>query len=257
MLDVYKQGSFQQDGNTQIARPKKVLKMLSHNNRMAGSQPVWEKPVTAQQNVEQTLSAAATGQLKSANSFEKALAYADASDVGYQGDPDQEFGLGDVIDMVNPLHHVPVVGHLYREVTGDDIKPIARIVGGSVFGGPLGAAGSLANVIVQEETGRDITEAAMAAVVGDGSGKPKTLGPEQRLNEAAKNFETNTSRFEEMNSIAAFADLGHQTTAKAMSGKLDQRIERIAFLPPREPITELIMSDMSSVETARPKLRYR
>ncbi len=261
MLEGYNQGGFQQEAQMQVSRPKKVLRMLNQNSRMAGSQPVWEKPVTAQQNVEQRLSAAATGQLKSDHSFETALSYADASDVSYHGDPDHEFGIGDVVDMVNPLHHVPVVGHIYRELTGDDIKPIARIVGGSVFGGPIGAAGSLANVIVQEETGKDITETAMAVVIGNNSHKNNALGPEQRLNQAAKSFETGTPRFEDMNSIAAFADLSHQGSARAMTGNmtgsLDERIERIAFLPPREPITELIMSDMQAVEMVRPKLRYR
>ena len=47
-------------------------------------------------------------------------------------------------------------------MTGDDIKPIGNIIGGAVFGGPLGAASGLINAIAIEETGKDITGNAMA-----------------------------------------------------------------------------------------------
>ena len=33
----------------------------------------------------------------------------------------------DLIDVVNPLHHIPVVGPMYREITGDVINPLPRI----------------------------------------------------------------------------------------------------------------------------------
>ena len=57
---------------------------------------------------------------------------------------------GDVLDVVNPLHHIPVVGHLYRKLTGDVIAPALRIAGGALFGGPLGAAFAAANVVFQQ-----------------------------------------------------------------------------------------------------------
>lgn len=68
----------------------------------------------------------------------------------------EEFGFFDLLDMVNPLQHIPLVGNLYREMTGDSIKPISTIIGGALFGGPLGAASGIVNVIVAEETGKDI-----------------------------------------------------------------------------------------------------
>lgn len=57
------------------------------------------------------------------------------------------FGFGDFLDMINPLHHIPVVGQVYRAVTGDTISDKARLAGGGLFAGPLGigiAAGTIA-----------------------------------------------------------------------------------------------------------------
>jgi hypothetical protein len=77
-----------------------------------------------------------------------------ASDDGYE--------FSDVIDMINPLQHLPVVGMIYRHITGDTLKPISQIIGGTVFGGPVGAVSSTVNVIVENRTGKDITENVLA-----------------------------------------------------------------------------------------------
>jgi hypothetical protein len=52
-----------------------------------------------------------------------------------------------IIDVINPLHHIPFVNHLYRGVTHDEITPDARFAGGFLFGGPLGALGAAASMI--------------------------------------------------------------------------------------------------------------
>lgn len=69
---------------------------------------------------------------------------------------EKPFGFGDLVDMVNPLHHLPLIGHIYREVSGDDITPISRIIGGAVYGGGAGAGTALVNVIVEHDTGHDV-----------------------------------------------------------------------------------------------------
>ena len=40
------------------------------------------------------------------------------------------FDFWDLVDMVNPLQHIPVVGDIYRAVTGDEMGSMPRIVGG-------------------------------------------------------------------------------------------------------------------------------
>lgn len=47
---------------------------------------------------------------------------------------------GDILDTLNPLHHLPGVGLVYRKLSGDIIAPAARVIGGALFGGPIGAA---------------------------------------------------------------------------------------------------------------------
>ena len=57
------------------------------------------------------------------------------------------FGFDDFLDVINPLQHVPVIGSLYRAITGDHIEAPAQLAGGAIFGGLngfLGALGSLA-----------------------------------------------------------------------------------------------------------------
>jgi hypothetical protein len=77
------------------------------------------------------------------------------------------FGFDDLIDVVNPLQHIPVVSSIYRWITGDEISPAASVAGGALFGGPIGMAGAMAGVAVDEATGRDLGEHAIAMMFGD------------------------------------------------------------------------------------------
>ncbi len=81
-------------------------------------------------------------------------------DEPYYFEPFGDDGLtfGDILDVVNPLQHIPIVSTLYREWTGDGIDPVPRIAGGALFGGVAGAIVSLVNVVVDEITGSDIGE---------------------------------------------------------------------------------------------------
>ena len=82
------------------------------------------------------------------------------------------FSFGDLVDIVNPLHHIPVVGTLYRKVTGDDIAALPRVAGGTLFGGAIGLAASLVSVASKVANGKDITETVVdrvAQVLGFGN----------------------------------------------------------------------------------------
>ena len=48
----------------------------------------------------------------------------------------------DALRGLNPLHHIPVVGLLYRAVTGETIPAPMRVFGAGLVGGPLGALGA-------------------------------------------------------------------------------------------------------------------
>lgn len=169
--------------------PRAVLKMIS-SDRMAGSVPAWVPPQGGR--------SAAISRIENAGarSFEdvlaEALSYTPVSSSTPRPISEEPFGFGDLVDMVNPLHHIPLVGHVYREMTGDQIRPISQIIGGAVFGGAIGAAGSLVNVIIEEETGRDITGNVVAMVMTDPEAPVRRLtaaeNPVQDLPGAALSF---------------------------------------------------------------------
>ena len=77
------------------------------------------------------------------------------------------FTFGDFLDTINPLQHLPIVGTVYRALTGDELAPGARLAGGALFGGPIGAAAAMANLAVEEIAGQDIGATVLAAVTGD------------------------------------------------------------------------------------------
>ncbi len=74
------------------------------------------------------------------------------------------FTFGDLLDIINPLQHIPVVSTVYRAITGDKIDAGARIIGGGLFGGPIGLAVSMVSGMVEETTGKDPGEHALAAL---------------------------------------------------------------------------------------------
>lgn len=73
----------------------------------------------------------------------------------------------DLLSIVNPLQHIPIVSTLYRAVTGDTIQPLERIAGDTLYGGFWGFVSSVANVAFQEVTGKDLGDTVLAFVEGD------------------------------------------------------------------------------------------
>ena len=66
------------------------------------------------------------------------------------------FNFGEVLDILNPLQHIPGINTLYRKLTGDDASVRARMTGSALYGmigGPLGmvslVAGNMAEMKVE------------------------------------------------------------------------------------------------------------
>jgi hypothetical protein len=53
------------------------------------------------------------------------------------------------VQALNPMHHIPVVGHIYRAVTGEKINPAFQVVGGALFGGIAGLITSALVALLQ------------------------------------------------------------------------------------------------------------
>ncbi len=128
----------------------KIFKMGS-NERTAGSMPIWDTPSTSKEKSIQNIENA----LNKTYGTEKALAY---NNIQHRTISANEFKFADIIDMVNPLQHIPVINNIYRDITGDEIKPISKIVGGGIFTGVIGATSGIIDVIVKKETGKTVTE---------------------------------------------------------------------------------------------------
>lgn len=90
---------------------------------------------------------------------------ADPEDSGFFGEDGLTFG--DFLDIINPLQHIPIISTIYRALTGDEISPGARIAGGALFGGPIGAGIAIVNAAVEASTGDDIGEIVLAALTDD------------------------------------------------------------------------------------------
>lgn len=74
----------------------------------------------------------------------------------------------DILAILNPLQHIPIVGTIYREITGDQIGFMPRVIGSALFGGPVGLALGLVNGLLKSETGKDAGE-SVASLFGPGS----------------------------------------------------------------------------------------
>jgi hypothetical protein len=79
------------------------------------------------------------------------------------------FSFHDLLDIVNPLQHLPVVSTLYRWITGDTIGALPRIIGDGIYGGPIGLVTGLFNAAVKQESGKDTGEQVIALL---GGGEP-------------------------------------------------------------------------------------
>jgi hypothetical protein len=79
---------------------------------------------------------------------------------------DDGFSFADLLDIINPLQHLPIISTLYRHLTGDTIKPMEQIAGDALFGGVLGLASSIADYAFKEVTGKDVGDTVYAFVTG-------------------------------------------------------------------------------------------
>ncbi|NQU70145.1 MAG: hypothetical protein HQ514_06325, partial [Rhodospirillales bacterium] len=95
---------------------------------------------------------------------------------------DDGLTFSEFLDVINPLQHLPVVSSIYRAVTGDEISLGARLLGGALFGGPLGVLAAGVNAAFEEMSGGNIAEHAVALfeeITGSDDDKPQlALGPQ-------------------------------------------------------------------------------
>src|ERR1700761_6538336 len=76
------------------------------------------------------------------------------------------FTFHDFLSIINPLQHLPVIGTLYRAITGDTISAPERIAGDTLYGGIWGAVSSIADTAFEALTGKDVGDTVLALFTG-------------------------------------------------------------------------------------------
>ena len=136
----------------------------------------------------------------------------DDSEPGVLGDNDgfrmfgeDGFTFLDFIDIINPLQHIPIIATLYRQMSGDTIDPGSRVIGSTLFFGPVGTVVSLANVMVNETTGKYVDEHVMAFLDGEESGLPEAADATAGGPVAESRAQAATARPQEIDPVTAWA----------------------------------------------------
>jgi hypothetical protein len=88
------------------------------------------------------------------------------------------FSFAGLLDIINPLQHIPILSSLYRRLTGDEITPVGRVAGDTLYLGVFGLAASMANLALEKTTGKDAGDHVMTAMLG---GKDKAPDPAQDI----------------------------------------------------------------------------
>jgi hypothetical protein len=89
------------------------------------------------------------------------------------------FSFADLLDIVNPLQHIPVISTLYRSITGDKMGTPEKIAGDTLYGGVIGLVASLADTAFKEITGKDVGDTVLAFLTGDDAPVQTAAAPEK------------------------------------------------------------------------------
>ena len=66
-----------------------------------------------------------------------------------------------LLDVINPLQHLPVIGTIYRAITGEHIGPVEKVMGDTLYGGLWGAASSVADLAFEGVTGKSLEDTVL------------------------------------------------------------------------------------------------
>ena len=80
------------------------------------------------------------------------------------GNAPPELTFSDLLDVINPLEHIPVVSHIYEKETGHQQAEGSQTTGGLLYGGPIGLVLAIADQVMKHTTGNDMTGHLAVAV---------------------------------------------------------------------------------------------
>jgi len=66
-----------------------------------------------------------------------------------------------LLDVINPLQHLPIIGPIYPAITGEHIGPVEKVMGDTLYGGLWGAVSSFADVAFEGITGKSAEDTVL------------------------------------------------------------------------------------------------
>lgn len=85
----------------------------------------------------------------------------------------------DVLDILNPLQHIPIINTIYQHLTGDTEGAVADVAGGTLWTGPIGLVGSLVDLAVKSDTGKSISDNILSWLGLEDDDKPAATAQAQ------------------------------------------------------------------------------
>lgn len=173
----------QEAGSTSPSSPQRPASATAHQAAPSDSQPEQDPATADYQKPDNGRTAG------------RAVSHDSGKGASSSNEDGQSWSFFDMLDVINPLQHLPIVGSIYRAVTGDEIKSAARIMGGALFGGPVGAAFGVANAITSEATGGDISDNMMSFMRGEKRHENILQGPVPLTSSMATRTHTGDQKF--------------------------------------------------------------
>ncbi|HXP98131.1 MAG TPA: hypothetical protein VN809_15565 [Telmatospirillum sp.] len=93
-------------------------------------------------------------------------------------DPDGP-SFSDLLDVINPLQHIPIINTLYQHLTGDKEGVVADVLGGALWGGVIGLGAAVANLLIEDNTGKSVGDHVYALFSDDDSPTAVAKGDEK------------------------------------------------------------------------------
>ena len=137
------------------------------------------------------------------------------------------FSFGAMLDIINPLQHIPIVATIYRAATGDTIGAGPRMVGGALFGGVVGLIAAAADAAVEGITGKDTGSHVLAML------PEPDPGPQIALDDLPRSRTLRTAYLNQLNGLTpqtAAQQSADKTAAEAI-GETAGKSERPAEAP--------------------------
>ncbi|HVW74139.1 MAG TPA: hypothetical protein VHC39_10910 [Rhizomicrobium sp.] len=147
-----------------------------------------------------------------------------------QGGNQDEGFFHHLLDVVNPLQHLPVIGTIYRAITGEHIGAVEKIAGDTLYGGLWGAVSSVADVAFEGVTGKSVEDTVLGWLKGDSNtGVAKISAPNIQVAQSLPSSNTPVLPSSSMSVASGQTDgpdvamLSASLAAKGITGDLANR----------------------------------